>query len=249
MKKIYASKLFKASTRKAKIQAAMENFVNTELITQLEEYLDDEYKPLNDIVEDTSDNVDTPEINDIPDDSQGDTSQDISNHPMSHTPHKQGVKLSEQHGDDLDTEGNDAFDETQVDLESAASDIPDSDSTTNASTTIDKNKKVVAETIISTPLVETQISLSGLAGEIKGTLNARNNTVGVNRVSVKNNELWIYYNDDINLNNIMSQVIELLNAINYYYLDFNRLARSENAMVFTINGNDTNNIGRSEPNG
>ncbi len=39
----------------------------------------------------------------------------------------------------------------------------------------------------------------------------------------------------------MSTVIELLNAANYQYLIFNRLARTENAIVFTISVNDTMN--------
>lgn len=39
----------------------------------------------------------------------------------------------------------------------------------------------------------------------------------------------------------MSTVIELLNAANYQYFIFNRLARTENAIVFTISVNDTMN--------
>ena len=47
-------------------------------------------------------------------------------------------------------------------------------------------------------------------------------------------ELWIHYNDSINLNNVMEPVIAVLNAANYFKLDFNRLARTENAIVFSI---------------
>lgn len=70
--------------------------------------------------------------------------------------------------------------------------------------------------------------------EIKGLLNAKDDTAGVSRIIVKNNELWIYYEDKINLNNVMTPVIEILNAANYSYLEFNRLARTDNAIVFEI---------------
>lgn len=68
----------------------------------------------------------------------------------------------------------------------------------------------------------------------------RQDTCGVDRVQFKDDEVWVYYNDKINLNNVMSVVIEVLNAANYTYLEFNRLARSDNAMVFQIIFNDSN---------
>lgn len=76
--------------------------------------------------------------------------------------------------------------------------------------------------------------------DIKGILNALEDTKGVQRVGIKNeNELWIYYNDSINLNNVMGPVIEELNKPGYTYLEFNRLARSDNAIVFIIMLEDT----------
>ena len=44
MKAIYASKLYKTSTRKNKIHAAIQNPVNAELVSQLAKYLDEEYQ-------------------------------------------------------------------------------------------------------------------------------------------------------------------------------------------------------------
>jgi hypothetical protein len=69
---------------------------------------------------------------------------------------------------------------------------------------------------------------------IKATLNAREDTAGVNRLEVKDSELWIYYNDDSNLNDKMIEVISVLNSTGYTYLKFNRLARSNNAIVFDV---------------
>lgn len=113
---------------------------------------------------------------------------------------------------------------------------PDSDEEATASVQI-KKTGIMSNTNISTDYN----MLLGIAGELKGTLNARSDTMGVIRTLVKDDELWIYYNDNINLNNVMTSVIDLLNAANYYYLIFNRLARTENAIVFAINMHDTIN--------
>ena len=40
---------------------------------------------------------------------------------------------------------------------------------------------------------------------------------------------------------MMPNVIDVLNAANYYYLVFNRLARTDNAIVFDLTTTDTNN--------
>ena len=75
---------------------------------------------------------------------------------------------------------------------------------------------------------------------VKGLLNANSSTSGVSRVSVRDDkELWVYYNDNVNLNDVMVNVIESVNASGYSYLEFNRLARSENAVVFVILRCDT----------
>ena len=113
---------------------------------------------------------------------------------------------------------------------------PDSDEEATASVQI-KKTGIMSNTNISTDYN----MLLGIAGELKGTLNARSYTMGVVRTLVKDDDLWIYYNDNINLNNVMTSVIDLLNAANYYYLIFNRLARTENAIVFAINMHDTIN--------
>ena len=75
--------------------------------------------------------------------------------------------------------------------------------------------------------------------DIKGILNSREDTCGVSRVQETQKEVWIYYNDSVNLNDMMVPVIEELNRPGYTYLTFNRLARSENAIVFIVLYNDT----------
>ena len=236
---ILSCKLYQASTRKDKIRAALENPINAELLKQLDEYLNDEYRPKkadeaepenNDY--DSSDEWDFDNVDSDPDSFSAPTSQG-------------GPRLSEKYGDELDAEGVAKSEATQVSEESTDSDDTDDTTTADSSTAVRK-MPISADTVITAPFVENHVSLAGLSGEIKGTLNARASTQGVVRTSVKNDELWVYYSDSTNLNNVMSAVIDLLSAANYQFLIFNRLARTDNAIVFTINSNDTMNAMESE---
>lgn len=244
MNAIFACKLYKSSKRKDKIQAAMQNPVNAELIKQLDEYLDDEYKPVTHIDGDVTETVPDKD-NKV--DNAAKSSSSSSEHSSSSRSSLGGLSsalsglepsISEKYGEELDAEGEASFDATQATDDS--SDEAVTEDTANSASRL-SGTPIIADTVVTEPLVENHVSLSGLAGELKGTLNARATTAGVNRVSTKNNEIWIYYNDDTNLNNVMTAVIDTLNAANYHYLIFNRLARTDNAIVFTINSNDTAN--------
>lgn len=92
-----------------------------------------------------------------------------------------------------------------------------------------------------------QVQISELANVVKGQLNADSHSKGVTRALIKNdNELWVYFNDDTNLNDVMTPVLENLNAPNFGYLKFNRFARSDNAIVFTLDMIDSDNGVKSE---
>jgi len=221
MKAIFACKLYKSSSRQAKIKAALADPVNKELVEQLEEYIGDEYKE--------------PEQGTVP------KRKALKTDPE--------TKKSDTAGSSAapvfipkDKEPSDGFAETDDNLEEepeAAEDTP------VAFTKKVNGLPIKADTATDgIPLTENHVLLAGLSGELKGTLNGRAGTHGVTRVSVKSKEVWVYYNDDTNLNDVMTPVIELLNAASYSYLIFNRLARTDNAIVFTINTNDTNNVMR-----
>lgn len=64
---------------------------------------------------------------------------------------------------------------------------------------------------------------------IQASLNANTATEGVRASKQIGDEIWIYYHDAINLNKIMESVIDAVPDT----LEFNRLARSNNAIVFT----------------
>ena len=72
---------------------------------------------------------------------------------------------------------------------------------------------------------------------IQEFLNDQDSTSGVSRVVEKDSEIWIHYNDKINLNNVMEDVIARLSK-EYPEAEFNRLARTENAIVFVVESDE-----------
>lgn len=245
MKAIYASKLYRASNRKDKIQSALEDPKNQELVKQLARYLDDEYVPT--------------AVRDLPDARlEGEQSHPSSSHggPRPAPSHPSGGGYSsgglgdmadiELPGGEDDIEPGDSSegaDSSESTVSETIDDIDNTDDVDDAQDNPDEPEAIQESTEVTKQSVtaSTNVELSSLPEEVKGTLNSRQDCCGVNRVMIKDNELWIHYNDDINLNNVMTSVIELFNAIGYTYLEFNRLARSANAIVFLVNINDTAN--------
>lgn len=226
MKAIYASKIYKSSRRKANIVAAMQNPSNSKLLIQLGSYLDEEYRTSKNlgIEEPEAENVDA----DIPEELNPGLDDDFN--PSEHlVDFPSGPKPSAGKAD-----VNPSFDNDEMpggpkpDDEAIVDDVtPEEHEADDNIEDVEESTKVPQEPVTACRDVDTSV--------IKGSLNGREDTSGVLRVMKKESELWIYYNDTINLNNIMSNVIEYLNASGETYLEFNRLARSDNAMVFQIN--------------
>jgi hypothetical protein len=198
--------MYKSSTRKSKIQAALSNPVNQPLVTQLRSYLDDEYRK-EEILE-----------------------------PDIEMKKGKGSPVKDEHIDESSKDGKKLIDDKKViDDNTKFSnpnggkediDVEDADKDNNSSeddNNVNSSKKCA---------IRSSIDLDSL----KGTMNAVSDTCGVQRVKIDEDkkELWVYYNDDINLNDIMTPLIELLESSSYNYLIFNRLARSGNAVVFEI---------------
>ena len=123
-----------------------------------------------------------------------------------------------------------------------------SDDTSNASTeesddnstdNVDSATQVIASCGVSLPRIDVTDDMNNQVESIKGTLNSQQLTCGVTRVAVKNDEVWCYYNYSVNLNEVMVKAIDLVSKAGYSYLEFNRLDRSYNAIVFVIIKNDT----------
>ena len=237
---IMASKIFMSinSDRRKKILTALADPINIELVEQLDEYLDNEYKQMND----TATETETVDVNTEEDNSTEPTDDTSAAPSGSSAPSAPRKSLFDKHKDEL-TKGDEDWD---PDSTSGTNDSADTD--TEEDTTIVENStkvnkaKIVADTTTLNPMAIVHNTINNIAFEIKGLLNAKADTAGVVRVNVKNDEVWVYYNDDTNLNNVMTPALESLNAASYAYLIFNRLARTDNAIVFTLSINDTDAV-------
>ena len=119
---------------------------------------------------------------------------------------------SNESGDEPDIDSDDSSNINTLSVEDDEADIDDDNVDDTTNTSIDSD--------------------GDIAESIKSMLNDNPTTSGVSRIAKKNSELWIYYNDDTNLNSVMSDVIDAVTSDNT--LKFSRLARTDNAVVFDI---------------
>lgn len=227
LQRIYSSKLYVTSTRKDRIHAAIQDPINAELVQQLSEYLDDDAQmELKQAVrEEEAEAADAaPAAN-----------SEASGSDDSFAPTPSGGSHSSFTGDVFKDFGEDDLGgEEEIPEDIPAEDGADT-SEPAADVPVEETTQVAGQPITAAcQLWNTFDDVVSDCETIKGTLNSREDTTGVSRLQVKDSELWIYYNDDANLNDKMVEVIEALNALGYTYLTFNRLARSNNAIVFDI---------------
>ena len=220
LQRIYSSKLYVTSTRKDRIHAAMQDPYNVELVQQLAEYLDEdgEVELAQAVAQQERDE------------------REISTPPGSVTPSEGPFASGGSAPSHSSFTGNIAEDFGTDDLadipEDMGSDTPEPTETPEPVESVTKEGKPITS---SCAVIWTTIDdVISDCETIKGTLNAREDTNGVIRLEVKEHELWIYFNDEVNLNDKMVEVISVLNSTGYTYLKFNRLARSNNAIVFDI---------------
>lgn len=224
MKIVVSSKLYasKSVESQKKIKAAMEDPVNKELVQQLAEYVDDKYLEPQRRAEQGSAGV----IHDA-EAAPEDKGQGSSSRPSAPMPRGGGGHSSMSMPDDFAAIGE--MDDTPEDMSS--------DDTSTATDDFDDATVINPEgqdDVESATDIKASTEVSALSpDEIKGSLNLSESTGGVSRVVISEAEVWIYYLDKINLNNIMNNVIEFAGS-KYYNLAFNRLARSDNAIVFDI---------------
>lgn len=233
MKAIFSSTIYRASTpqQQAKIRTALADPVNMELVQQLRSYLDEPYQdpaflnpPESSDTEHKSSESNEPTADDTymePDTS--DASEVKAPRPVSHFP-----KQTEPPAN-MNSISSEPSEEAEPDS-SNSQPKPDEGSTDSADT---EDQEVQTSTSVNSSR-RCHSDVSSLLDPLKGSLNARQDTCGVNRIIKRDDELWVYYDDKVNLNNVMGSVIELVNALGYNNLEFNRLARSDNAIVFQI---------------
>ena len=214
MKAIYSCRLYRGSKNKAAIKAALQNPINTELVVQLGKYLDED--EVQAVLEEQEPAVqegvsvsDTAPVN-----SEG------SDEPVAdNASAKQVVQVVDIHP---------SSEVTDTEVAGPAEVDPPEDPVT------DESEDVVEETTHIDEVVASQEPAAPSLDTVQGQLNAVEDTCGVVRTKASGDELWIYYNDKKNLNNLMGAVIDSLSAAGYTQLEFNRLARTDNAIVFQI---------------
>ena len=237
LKRIYASKLYVTSTRKDSIRAAIQDPINAELVQQLAEYLDEDAQVELKQAEAQQEQKAAPKGNSIV--SEGGNDSFSSSGSDGHFTPSGGSSFT---GNIMDDFGEDSLEDIDVPETDGADADSGADAGTEAPEVVEsvtqEGKPITAASLIWT----TAEDVASECDTIQGTLNSREDTKGVSRMQVSDNELWIYFNDESNLNDKMIDVIEVLNSTGYTYLKFNRLARSNNAIVFDINLNTSEDI-------
>ena len=219
---VLSSFVYSGSSRKLAILAAANNPINTELVTQLVGYLDEEYlKPKEEAAPITPAESRAKHAGDKPD-SKSAASQPKSSR-SSFSIRDDSRSLASMFGDDVDEPEPESEPESELEPE------PEPEPTVDDKTSTE-SVEPESEVESSTQIPDTFESISASAA---AALNAFDATAGVRSTKVQGNELWIYYKDDVNLNSVMESVIDSMpNSI----VEFNRLARSHNAIVFTQRG-------------
>jgi len=237
MNAIFASKLYRASKHKDKIKAALANPINTELVTQLKEYLNEnDLDTLQEQVDEVEDTIsDESALAEDAEESEKEVIRPSTTSSKPAPPKSAPDHHLSEAAAEVDKERDEALnpEKKTFEVQSAPESAPESESKdVEESVRLDISATPVtaSDSIVVIPAINTSLSVDSIIG----ALNARDDTKGVCRAIIKDSEIWIHYNDNINLNNVMEPAIALLNAAGYGNLDFNRLARTENAIVFTI---------------
>ena len=210
LKIIYSSKLYKSSSRKDKIRANINNPINVELVQQIADYVDaNEPKQLDTEVSEPSESV-----------------VKRSDHPA---PNRGADKIN--HSSESDVSPSDDIEPMPgliVDDKTVSDEPQPAQPEDESAEEINESEKLTDDTVQGVAGICSSIDIN----QIKDELNDSPLTEGVIRVANKAREIWVYFNDNTNLNDIMVNVIDSIFSRYGAQLEFNRLARSENAMVF-----------------
>lgn len=221
---IQASKIYKSSKYKSRINANMESPINKELIVQLADLIS---TPTVDVSKQSPSDVSTNPIAPSDQDTENSTPMPSGEFTSS------GIgSISKSASDAMNKidEIREDMGETEPSSEPSTKPTESTESETSTTEEVEEATKIQGKPIMAA-MQSTLINDS--LDSIMGLLNADAETSGVIRAAITDSELWLYYNDNTNLNNVMESVISRLNSASYTTLEFNRLARSNNAMVFT----------------
>ena len=231
-----SSELFKSSKNKSKILSTISNPINKELVKQLESYVkvsdlteDDnsEGSKLDDSTESNSSYQET-NTNDTSSEDTQKSEQTHTSNPASFVPNDSYDTSETDDREETSSEGSDEDNNT----EDESSDDFDSNDV-NESTSTNKTE-IKSSTYVTADIVAKAVN------ELPGALNLSDDTKGVDYAAFKTNannanEVWIYYDSEVDVSKILSNVVTYLLSSGYYYLQFNRVSRDDNALVFVVN--------------
>ena len=238
--RIYASKLYLTSSRQGKIHAAIQDPLNVELVQQISDYLDaDAKEELSEAVksnkakEETSfKEAEAPKGN-VFDDVDTSTSSESSSLGGGSHGSSSGGSLSsmpDSSGDPFAEFESGASDT----LTDAPSDAPSDDNASPKAASEPSTDIEEATEITGVDEVSDTDEVVLQSGVLKKLLNSEDDTSGVARVDIDDKEAWVYYEDKVNLNDILDEVISAIKNAKYDMLKFSRLARTDNAIVFDV---------------
>lgn len=228
MNSILGCKMYKASSRKREILAAMQDPINQGLVQQLERYLGEEFRSPPQPKEEKPPQPKGAHEERSPED-KGSAGSSFGGGSFGG-----GPGAGTEGFDIVDSFGNE---EVPSPSEGEGTGEPAEgagDNSTEAPPAVEEGRQIDGTPVVASTSINGIFNPTSDLAPMKGLLNAQESTTGVNRILVKGDELWVYYEDSINLNNVMGPAIEILNAAPYTWIEFNRLARSDNAIVFVI---------------
>lgn len=257
---IMACKLYRYSDHKEQILQSLDDSFNVELVQQLASAIDKDSLPLgvgltdknssdwqaeramnekmNGDGNNSSQKYETPSTISSPSPSHS----SFDRKDMSFEDFDDFDEEPEENGNEQSQNQNTESPEENVSLEAEPEAAPEASPATAPEQEVTESSTVIKKKVVNGATVLYQYNVKGTqlpelnTDVLKGDLNSVQGTDGVTRILIKDRELWIYYSDDINLNDRMEAVIDLLLAKTYSYLQFSRLARKQNAIVFDILG-------------
>ena len=223
LKYIYGCKMFRSSSRKDHIRANIANPINFELVQQIQDLTDDkdEDRVTTPPSEVSSDKTKERKILKGPSSSHSGGSYSPSFNDKSE-PSREDIFIPDEKSSD---DSIDQIDSDKLDESSKSDDTIEDKSSDDE---VESSEEITA-------VVEDELDIN----QLKSILNDSSSlTYGVSRISERKNEVWVYYNDDINLNPMLSDIIYAVESSKFKNLEFNRIARSDNAVVFEKVDND-----------
>jgi len=227
---ILSSKLFKGSSRQAKILAEVNNPLNQPLLKQLSQYIDPKYLESPESKEEDEKLEDFSEVNDV------DTSKDTESSKESEATKNAVPKASPSTLSKRSSNSKMEFTPKEDESKEADASEDTAKSNQDAGEATESDETEVSSSIHASTYITIQ-DISEVLTTLPGTLNLREETCGALYAALKSsnsNELWIYYKDDVDISKILDKIIDVINLSNYYFLDFNRVDRNSNAAIFTV---------------